>query len=350
MSNRLNYFFLNYQGICSPPNYQEVTGSDLSRKPFILIPDNNVCTHVSEYSQDQQNKQDEIKKAKVKNFLNYCRTSNITIIPDYGLLERASKPGTLELNKDKLIDCEDAFWRKLGHYSHNDTVSSIVKTIEPLKALLYPHYAYLLMIKLILVKRRTSRANAEINVQDLYEFINEIGIVLALPWQYALAVFGGNTELNTFIKPKRGKTTFDALWGAAWDLFYLQLIHEHNGIRNKGNKYYPQFILVTDDKACSTIGDFAKVTSAFDYGDIIYDGVTMNSEFPHFNHISSFLDEIASDINRDVHQRAHQRSVNWESMSESERENDAKEIMNRVELLVLELTRKLRISKKKGFG
>ncbi len=162
MSDRLSYFFLDSQGICSPPTYQEVKKSELNGKPFILIPDNNVCTHTSEYNSSNQ---DKIKRAKVKNFLNYCFTSNITVLPGYGLLERASTPGTLELNKKKLINCENEFWKKFRHYSQNDRISKVIETIEPLKTTIYPHYAYLLMIKMILLERAPSPANAKRNIQ-----------------------------------------------------------------------------------------------------------------------------------------------------------------------------------------
>lgn len=341
-SQRNSYFFLNFQGICSPPNYQEVKISDLSNRSLILIPDNNVCIHMSETDSSTQ---DKTKKTKVNHFLNYCYTSNITVLPAYGLLERASKPGTLELNNDKLIHFEDIFWRKLGHYSHNDKISSVITTIEPLKVVLYPFYAYLLKIKLILLKRTPSRANVENNFQDLYEFTNNIGITLSLPWQFALAIFGGNTELNRFMSPKE-KDTFQALWGAAWDLFYIQLIHEHNGIREKDNNSFPQYILVTDDKPCSTIGDFAKVTSAFDYGDTIYNGVMMNADFPHLSHISGFLSEITLKLYLEIHQRAKA----WESMSELNRQNKIEEIVNRADLFILDLTKQIQLYQKKGFG
>ncbi|PSB32858.1 hypothetical protein [Chlorogloea sp. CCALA 695] len=341
-SQRENYFFLGFQGKCSPPNYQDVRNSDLSGKSFILIPDNNVCIHISE---SDALKQDNLKKAKVNNFLNYYHTSNITVLPAYGLIERASQPGTLKLNKDKLIHTEDIFWKKLGHYFHNDLISSGISTIEPLKVFIYPLYAYLLMIKLILVKREPSRTNVRSNLQDLYEFTNEIGIKLALPWQFALAIFGGNTELNKFIHPKKGDV-FKALWGAAWDLFYIQLIHEHNGIREKVKGSFPRFILVTDDKACFTIGDLAKVTAAFDYGDTIYDGVMMNYDFPHLRADSIFLSEISSRMDLDLHQKANERAL----MSELERQNDIDKIINRAYAFILEITKKIQLHEKKGFG
>lgn len=341
-SQRNSYFFLNSQGICSPPSYQEVKNYELNSRPCILIPDNNVCIHT--YQLDLP-KQDKIKKAKAKNFLNYCYTSNTTVLPYYGLLERASEPGTLELDKDKLIHFEDAFWRKLRHYSHNDRISSVVATIEPLKTFLYPFYAYLLRIKLILLTREASFANAKRNFQELYEFTNEIGINLTLPWQFALAIFGGSTELKKFITPKKGDV-FKSLWGAAWDLFYIQLIHEHNGIRKKDNNSFPQYILVTDDEPCSTIGDFAKVISAFDYGNTSYNGVMMNADFPHLSHISDFLSEITLKMFINMNQRCREREL----MSELDRQNEIEKIINRANTCILQLTKEIEFCQKKGFS
>jgi hypothetical protein len=90
-SQRNSYFFLTYQGICLPPNYQEVKNSDLSNKSFILIPDNNVCIHMSE---SDSLAQDLTKKTKVTNFLNYCYTSNITV---FQLMDYWNVQANLEL-------------------------------------------------------------------------------------------------------------------------------------------------------------------------------------------------------------------------------------------------------------
>ena len=38
-------------------------------------------------------------------------------------------------------------------------------------------------------------------------------IYLAIPWQFAIAIFGGNNKLNKFIKPSKNKDIFQAIWG-----------------------------------------------------------------------------------------------------------------------------------------
>lgn len=343
MSNsRDNYFFLDSQDKISLPSNQEVRASDLAGKPFILIPDNNVCIHVSE---NNLKNQDKIKRLKVNNFLNYCQDSNITIIPDYGLIERASRPGTLELDRERLAYSENRFWTELGHCGNNDRLSSMISSIAPLKVLIHLFYAYLLQIKLILSQREPSRANVKINLQDLFNFSKEIGINLLLPWQFALAIFGGETELNRFISPKKGDV-FKSLWGAAWDLFYLQLIHEHNGIREKGKDYFPRFILVTDDKACSTIGNLIKVSTIFHDGKTVYNGVMMNFDFPHLISNSDILHEMTTEMNFD----ALQRSISRSSMSDFDYQNDIDKIIIKSDNLISEITHKIKLCTKKGFG
>jgi hypothetical protein len=339
-NQRENYFFLDFQGKRLPPNDREVRDSDLSSRPFMLIPDNNICIHMSE--NDLPN-QDKIKKARVSSFLNYCHTSNITILPDYGLVERASQPGTLALNKEKLIHFADIFWKKLGRYESNDRILSVVSKME--YQTIYIFYAYLLKIKLILVKREASRMNAKFNLQDLYEFTEKIGINIALPWQFSIAIIGGKNELSKFIRQKKGDV-FRGLWGAAWDLFYIQLAHEYNGTRERDKGCFPRFILVTDDGACSTIGDFAKVTAAFDFEHALYHEVQVNSDFPHLRTHSSFLDEIISKMKHDSAQRVIAR----ESMSELELQNDNEKIINRTHSLILELSEQIQFHGKKGFG
>lgn len=342
-STRSRYFYLDFQGKCALPSHQEVANSDLSGRPFTLIPDNNVCIHLSEVD---RSKKDKTKQAKVNEFLNYCITSNITIVPGFGLTERASIPGTLELNKDKLIYSENIFWQKLGHYVDNDRLSKVSSPNEPLKTMLYPFYAYLLMIKLILLRREPSRANLENYFQDLYDFIDKIGIYLALPWQFALAIFCGKTELNKFITPKKKSDIFKALWGAAWDLYYIQLTHQFHGTREIIKDVFPRFILVTDDIACATIGDFAKVSFAFDYGNNIYDFVEMNVDFPHLKKNSSFLHEINSKLNATISKRAYANS----KISELDQQKDIEKTINTAYFLIQELTEKVNHYEKKGFG
>ena len=317
----------------------------------MLIPDNNVCIHTSDINNETQN---ELKKKKAESFLNYCSTSNITVLPDYGLIERSSEPGTLTFNQDKFNSFWDVFWEKLKNNSRDNKNSELFEKVDVLKYLLHPLYAYLLMIRLILIKRSPSRVNAERNIQDLFNFTNQIGINLVIPWQFAIAVFGGYTELNKFITPQTNekgvkKDIFKTLWGAAWDLFYIQLIHEHNGIRNNGGLYH-QFVLVTDDKSCSTIGSFLKVNSALDYGDTIYNGVVMNFDFPHLRHISSYCSDINTQMNINFSQRAIARSL--ASVSELKNE-EIEEIVDKADSLITELTKEIQFRQKKeikGFG
>lgn len=118
--SRQDYFFVNHQGDYLQPNKSEVRDLDLTNKPYMLVPDNNVCIHVS----DSDRYGDKTKKIRAKKFLEYVKDSRITVNPSFGLLERASKPGTLNLNIDKLDEFEDTFWRKLNKYTNNRTISS----------------------------------------------------------------------------------------------------------------------------------------------------------------------------------------------------------------------------------
>lgn len=218
---RKEYCFLNHQGECLKPNKSEVEVSDLTNMPYMLVPDNNVCTHVSDFN----NYKDKTKIIRARNFLNYASESKIRVEPTWGLLEKASKPGTLDLNIDELDKYENAFWRKLNCYIGNQTISSNLKSksIDDLKSVLYPLYAYLLKIKLILSKKKSSsKKNAETNLNELYNFVKEMNMYLVIPWQFAVAIFGGYNQLNNFIEPdkKKNQDMFQAIWGAAWDLFY----------------------------------------------------------------------------------------------------------------------------------
>ncbi|MDJ0635420.1 MAG: hypothetical protein QNJ34_19675 [Xenococcaceae cyanobacterium MO_188.B29] len=340
--SRQDYFFLNHQGECLKPSWSEVRDLDLTSNPYMLVPDNNVCFHVSNLNIC---KQDKVKRIKARNFLNYVFQSNITVNPTWGLLERASKPGTLNLNIDKLDNFEDAFWRKLNKYKNNQTISSISESIDDFKSILYPLYAYLLKIKLILIKREPSSKNAEKNLNELYNFTKEIKIHLVIPWQFAIAIFGGYNQLNKFIKPSKNQDIFQATWGASWDLFYLQWVHQCNGLR-KFKNIYPQYIFVTDDKCCAIIGEALKVLAAIDYGNVIYNQTLISHDFPHWKQKDNFLFEMSQEINKGIFQRIVRRN----NLSESAFQHELNAIVDNSSQQISELTQELKAVTKKGFG
>ena len=216
-----------------------------------------------------------------------------------------------------------------------------------MKPLLYPIYAYLLKLKLILFKRSASQVNFRKNIEDLYNFSEQIGIQLVLPWQFSVAIFGGNTEIQNLVSEKKG--ILKGLWGAAWDLSYIQLIHQHNGLR-KLNDCYPQFMLAIDDNACSKIGDLAKVSAFIDYGDgngeDLYNYVEINLDFPHLKSNFSFLHEIIWEINHTV----SKRSIARLSMSEAEEQKDISNIICKADFFIQNATQEIEFHQKKGFA
>ena len=313
----------------------------LTNKPYLLVPDNNVCIHVS----DSDSYKDKTKKIRAKNFLKYVEDSRITVNPSFGLLERASKPGTLNLNIDDLDKFEDTFWRKLNNYSNNRTTTSILKSIDGFKAQLYPLYAYLLKIKLILLKRKSSSKNAETSLNELYDFIEDMKICMLIPWQFAVAVFGGHTQLNSFLEPRPNQTIIQAIWGASWDLFYLQWVHECNGLR-EFNGIYPRYIFATDDIRCATIGETLKVVSAIKYGNVIYNQTLVSHDFPHWKQKDGFLREMFQEIDKGIFQRMVRRN----NLSEEKLQYELNAIVDKSSQQISQLTQEIRTVTKKGFG
>jgi len=279
--------------------------------------------------------QDELKKTQANNFLKYAHTSNIAVFPDYGLMERASKPGEISRDLKEFTNFKDALWQK----ADRDKASSVRITLdEPLEARLYPFYAYLLKIQLILFSRTPSCNSTKSNIQDLYNFTNRIGIYLTLPWQLALAIFGGDTKLKKFISLKSKEESIEsALWRAAWDLSYLQLIQQYNGTRRKGT-IFPKYLLVTGDHACATIGELVKNVGVLDKENFIYNVIMMNANFPHLEHISDFLTDIFSQMEQDIQKRVEARKLT----SRSRREDEHQIIISKAKSLILELEEQLR--------
>ncbi len=149
-SPRNHYHYSNSKGRCPLPTKEQVTEAELNNCPFILIPDKNVCIHISELT-SKLNK-DELKKLKASALLKYLYESQITIVSAFGLIERALKPRTLKINLDKLNDFDLIFQECIG--ATGRLSSSIIEDFEIFKYILYPHYAYLLAIKIIEFKRQ----------------------------------------------------------------------------------------------------------------------------------------------------------------------------------------------------
>jgi hypothetical protein len=330
---RKKYFYLNHEGKSLLPSNKEVMNSDFSNQPYILIPDNNVCTHVSDLNTATQHS---TKRAKAEDFLRYVSESKITVLPAWGLLERASQPGTLKFNKAKLEGFENAFWRKLNHDSNNNIPSDSTESIDNLKYIFYPIYAFLLKIRLILTEREPSAKNAKKNIEDLYEFAEDVKFLMPTIWQFAIAIFGGDTRFNRLIKPGE-KDVFKALWGATWDIFYLQLPYLFYGIRETNNTY-PQCIFATDDEACGMIGSLMKVSTAIDYGKVIYNQTSLNFNFPHWKQMDNFLFKVSYKINS----HANERSIRRKFMSETEYQNDIQMIIDKSEEYILQFTHLLK--------
>lgn len=341
---RKEYFYLSYSGnytdIASLPKVRDIHKSDIDNRPITLIPDNNVCTHVSDLNIC---KQDKLKKAKAESFLEYIHSSNITVNPTWALLERASKPGTLNLDKIKLKDFEDAFWKKLYRYSDNDLLTRSVESIDFMKSVLYPMYAYLLKIKLILSKREPSSDNVTANLTELCEFMDDMQLFSVIIWQFSLAIFGGDNQFNKLIKPKRGDV-FKALWGAAWDIYYLQLPHMFYGIREINN-LCPQYIFATDDRTCAKLGSLMKVIGGIDCGRVIYNYELLNFNFPHFKNRDSFLFKISHEIVNKVTERILERKY----LSEEESQRKLQITINNSSEYILKFTQELNNVSKKGF-
>ena len=345
---RKEYFFIKYDGnyldMSSLPSYQEVFKSDVTGRPYNLILDNNVCIHISD---SDNSKQCQKKKAKAKNLLEYVRSFKITVNPTWGLLERASKPGTLNLDLNKLKDFENVFWAKLSRYSNNDLLSSSVDSINSDKAILYPFYMYLLKIKLIVSKNDCDISNAKANLIELYDFMNDIQMFSAIIWQIAMGIIGGDVSANKFIKHgRKGKRDiFKDLWGAAWDVYYLQLSQWFHGLRQINNSY-PQTILVTDDYDCAMVGSLTKVIGNIEYGNVALDPTLTSFNFPYWKQRDIFLHKLSWEINNEITKRAIKRN----SLSEVERQNELDLIIYNSSYQISQLTQKLKAFSNKGFS
>jgi len=319
---RNEYFFMKYDGkyqnISSLPSYQEVAESDAIGRPYILIPDNNVCINVSDLSKKDQLNKSQLNKDKVESFLEYIRLSKITVNPTWGLLERASKPGKLILDKNDLKKFEHEFWIQLHHYSDNDLLYRSVDSIDYMKTLLYPFYVHLLKIKLVISTKEPNISNAKDNLMEIYDFMNNMQIFLATVWQFALGITGGDASAKKFIKHDREDKSmiFRDLWGAAWDLVYLQFPHLFYGSRSL-NKNYPQIIFVTDDNALATIGGLVQTIGNMDYGNFDYNLTSNSYDFPYWKDRENFLYKLSWQIKDEIIKRSTQRRT----LSETEFQN-----------------------------
>lgn len=199
---------------------------------------------------------------------------------------------------------------------------------------------------MILLKRNSSSKNAETNLNELYDFIEDMKIYMLIPWQFAVAIFGGHTQLNSFLEPRRkNQTIFQAVWGASWDLFYLQWVHQCNGLR-EFNGIYPRYIFATDDRCCAIIGKTVKQVAAIKYGNVIYNQTLVSHDFPHWKQKDGFLLEMDQKIKKGIFQRMFRRN----NLSEEEFQHELNAIVDNSSQQISELTQEIKTVTKKGFG
>jgi hypothetical protein len=327
----------------------------LNNCPFILIPDNNVCIHISELT-SKLNK-DELKKLKASALLKYLYESQITIVSAFGLIERALKPRTLKINLDKLNDFDLIFQECIG--ATGRLSSSIIEDFEIFKYILYPNYAYLLAIKIIEMRQSINRENFCTNLSDFCELTKRFQFNSVLPFQFAVSLFGGDTKIKKLITTKKKGSILQTLWGAAWDLSYIGYTHSYDGKRqlsykaNEDSKLFsPQLIFVTDDEACSLIAELSTVDSYIYTENDIHNLSLVNYEQTPYlkdsNKHVSFLKAKMSEINIDSCLRIGTNTTEKKDVSE-----EVKSLLERLEAFIPKMEQEIEILEKanqKGFG
>ena len=170
----------------------------------------------------------------------------------------------------------------------------------------------------------------------------------AIIWQITIAIFGGDNLSIKLIKHKKNNVKSDIfkdLWGAAWDVYYLQLPHLFYGFRKIDNNY-PQIIFATDDNPCAKIASFMKVIGNIDYGNIDNNQTLISFDFPYWKHRDSFLLKMSHEIRCEI----IKRSIRRNSLSEIDFLNELESIIDNSSKQIDKLTQELKTLLNKGFN
>ncbi len=254
-----------------------------------LVLDANVCLELAAVGRTSSVSD---SSAQALRFVQQVAESGVDVVPGFGLAELAFQRVGWKLERDRLESLERAISSALDSalvrndqpepsVVSDETDFVNVSMFEPLVPLLQVFYASLLKVS-CLAATGLDRARAVRNVEAYLDWAaDEFGCIAALPLQAAVAIFGGDSHARKLIGAGSAKSTQQAVWSGAWDVFYLHQLYNLALIEIEGLPQHP--IFVTQDRACYEIFTKSRLQGAIRLElERLPQIVSISSDYPHY--------------------------------------------------------------------
>lgn len=232
------YYAFNDKGAATLPSKKEVIESENREIHPVLLLDSCVCLDLVKFVDHKNNAK--VDKTKVRKYLDYIKRSNIETISFFGLLELCHKPDTMSFDIDKFWDFKNRIhyiekipMNYINSYRFDFNRDYIVKdsneletnSLIELKPILQTSYCCFLKIRELAISG-LDKHKAQKNIELFGDWlINDLDIIMALEYNLAMNIFGGNPDFRKMIGvDSKANDLKKTLWGTAWDFFHSRIV------------------------------------------------------------------------------------------------------------------------------
>ncbi len=284
------YTYVDSKGPTKIPSRSEVVRLASGKGVLTaLVVDANVCLDLAGLSRGNL---PPCMRDEVQQFVQDIAASGADVLPGFGLAELCLDRKTWTLDAAKLESLErnislaiDSAPGRAAERMQDSAAAEIepvdVEMFRPYVPLLQIFYASLLKVSLI-GTQGLSGNRAISNIQAFLRWMSDdLGCVSALPLQAAVAIFGGDSLARRLIGVGRQAHALPAVWGGAWDVFYVHQLYRTTLFQIGGVPHYPVF--VTKDRACYEVFSRSRLQGAIRFDERrspFLIGVA--SDYPHY--------------------------------------------------------------------
>ncbi|MDQ0965847.1 hypothetical protein QFZ20_001250 [Flavobacterium sp. W4I14] len=235
-----SFYILTHNGesVLSDTIQRQRTENQNSSILFYL--DANLCLDIVSYFENKQAQPQ--SKTNVEILILFCQQYNIEVSPKFGSMELC-KENLNKLNVSKyqdfvnkityIFDTPFIETAKLNEQIFNydvevnDTDSRAFEYLFPLQLI---SYVTLLKIYSLCKKNNPSKENVIKNLKLFLHWSGKhLNASMASEIQLAIRIFGGDSRFRKMIaldkKEEHPDDIFRILWGTAWDLFHMRMVH-----------------------------------------------------------------------------------------------------------------------------
>lgn len=284
------FSYFDVKGECSFPSPDLIWSNARQGIVTALVLDANICLNLSNYALGQK---DPVNESMFRQFLLAIEMVKVDVVPYFGCLELASTRNSDQLDTDKLSSITSNVARALaqseeslarGHQVIVQAADELKMTDKSLsEAFPMLRYAYCCFLKIFEIRSRGFLKDRAVkNFIEFFDWCEAMECHVGLISQAAFALFGGAQQADKLLVAGKNKSSLDAAWGAAWDIWHCWMVQNYlptlpiNGL--------PQHsIFVTDDAAAAFVAGQCMPRATFlNAGEPFLSASVVSYDFPFY--------------------------------------------------------------------